>query len=399
MIASGCCALAIGLTFGGPLLAMIAGGLAWGVSVICDSVQFSASVAGLSEGSLRVTMPTIRTCVGFLITLVSIHLMPYVIDLVGWHYAFSVLAIVPFLGTASMRVLRQTPDAIKLAAGRHREEWEDGMNFEFVKYDRIGPVARIAMSRPERTNALNGNMLSEICEAMDHAELDDTIRAIIVTGAGTAFSSGFDLKEQMERKPSGIAQWRPLLKKDFDTVMRFWRSPKPTIASVRGPCLAGAFELMLACDVTIASDTAFFGEPELKFGAGIVVMILPWLVGPKIAKEIILCGEDRLPVERARELGLVNRIVADTELDAAALAFATHISAIDPDLVQQTKRAINKSIETQGLFEALDAALDIDLLIEGGGSPDKMQFMNIARAEGLKAALVWRDARFAVKAS
>ena len=271
------------------------------------------------------------------------------------------------------------------------------MTFDFLDYDGGGPVARIFLSRPERTNALNGAMLTEVCAAMDRAEADDTVRAIVVTGAGTAFSSGFDLKEQMEKRPSGVAQWRPLLQKDFDTVMRFWRSPKPTIASVRGACLAGAFELMLACDVTIASETAFFGEPELKFGAGIVAMILPWLVGPKLAKEIILSGEDRIPVGRARELGLVNRIVADADLDAAAMAFATHVAAIDPDLVKQTKRAINKSYEMRGMLEALDAALDIDLLIEGGGSPDKMRFMDIARAEGLKAALAWRDARFTAR--
>ena len=91
--------------------------------------------------------------------------------------------------------------------------------------------------------------------------------------------------------------------------MRFWHCPKPTIAAVRGACLAGACELALACDMTIATPDAFFGEPELKFGAGIVVMILPWIVGPKIAKEIILTGEDRISAERAREIGMINRIV------------------------------------------------------------------------------------------
>ena len=268
------------------------------------------------------------------------------------------------------------------------------MKFDFIVYEGLGSTARITLSRPERTNALNAQMLNEINVAMDHAEADDAIRTIVVTGAGKAFSSGFDLKEQMERRPTGIAQWRSILRKDFDTVMRFWRSPKPTVASVRGACLAGAFELMLACDVTIASETAFFGEPELKFGAGIVVMILPWLVGPKVAKEIILSGEDRLPASRARELGLVNRLVADDELEATTLSFATNIGAIDPLLVRETKRAINKSIEMQGFVEALDVALDIDLLIEGAGSPEKMQFMDIARADGLKTALAWRDARF-----
>src|ERR1700675_2249802 len=92
-------------------------------------------------------------------------------------------------------------------------------------------------------------------------------------------------------------------------------SPKPTIAAVRGACLAGACELALACDLTIASPDAFFGEPELKFGAGIVVMILPWIVGPKIAKEIILTGEDRISAERAREIGMINRIVPSEALD------------------------------------------------------------------------------------
>ena len=176
--------------------------------------------------------------------------------------------------------------------------------------------------------------------------------------------------------------------------MRFWHCPLPTIAAVRGPCLAGACELALACDITIAADDAFFGEPELKFGAGIVAMILPWIVGPKVAKEIILTGEDRIPAGRAREIGMINRIVPASELDDAALSLARHIAAIDPHLVKETKHAINRSLEAQNMLQALEEALAIDLAIEGAGSPDKMQFMEIARRDGLKAALAWRDARF-----
>ena len=267
--------------------------------------------------------------------------------------------------------------------------------FSTIRYEALGAVARLTLDRPERANALNGAMLDEIGRALDAAEGDAAIRAVIVTGAGTAFSSGFDLKEQMERRPSGVAEWRPLLRKDFDTVMRFWRFPKPTIAAVRGPCLAGACELALACDLTIAADDAFFGEPELKFGAGIVVMLLPWIVGPKLAKEIILTGEDGIPAARAREIGMVNQVVAADELEAAALATARRIAAMDPDLVRETKRAINRTFEAQGMAEALEAALDIDLQIEGQGSPDKIAFMEVARRAGLKAALAWRDARFA----
>ena len=150
----------------------------------------------------------------------------------------------------------------------------------------------------------------------------------------------------------------------------------------------------LACDLTVAADDAFFGEPELKFGAGIVVMILPWIVGPKIAKEIILTGEDRIPARRAYEIGMVNRVVSAQDLDATALHLARHIAAIDPNLVKETKRAINRSLEGRGMLEALEAALDIDLLIEGEGSPDKRAFMDVARSQGLRAALAWRDSRF-----
>ena len=268
------------------------------------------------------------------------------------------------------------------------------MTFETINYTVTDAVATLTLSRPERANALNARMLDEINRAMDMAEADAAVRVVVVTGAGAAFSSGFDLKEQMERRPEGFDQWRNVLRKDFDAVMRFWHCPKPTLAAVRGPCLAGAFELMLACDMTVASDTAFFGEPELKFGAGIVVMLLPWLTGPKIAKEIILLGEDRVSATRARELGIVNRVVADGVLEAETAKVARHLATLDPALLKLTKRAINQTLEKQGLLDALEAALAIDLDIEGPGSADKIAFMEVARAEGLKAALAWRDRRF-----
>ncbi|MBX5454172.1 MAG: enoyl-CoA hydratase/isomerase family protein [Acidobacteriia bacterium] len=269
------------------------------------------------------------------------------------------------------------------------------MTFSKILYETLNGVARITLNRPERANALDQDMLSEIGAAMDMAESDPEVRAVIVRGAGAAFSSGFDLKAQMEARPSGVDAWRPLLRKDFDTVMRFWHCPKPTIAAVRGPCLAGACELALACDMTIASEDAFFGEPELKFGAGIVVMLLPWIVGPKIAKEIILLGEDRVSARRAEQIGMINRVVASEALDEEALRMARHIAVIDPGLVRETKRALNRALEQQGLLLALESALEIDLAIEGAGSIDKIAFMEVARREGLKAALAWRDARFA----
>lgn len=269
------------------------------------------------------------------------------------------------------------------------------MNFETILYEKQGPVGLLTLNRPDRVNAINQKMLSEINLALDTAEKDEGVRVIVVTGSGSAFSSGFDLKEQMERRPVGVADWRPLLRNDFDTLFRFWQFPKPTIAGVRGACVAGACELALCCDLTLATEDAYFGEPELKFGAGIVVMILPWIVGPKIAKEIIFTGEDRLSAARAHEIGIVNQIVPTADLEKACMKLARKIAVVDPNLVRQTKRAINRSFEIAGLSEALEAALDIDLHIEGEGSPDKVQFMEIVRRDGLRAALVWREDRFA----
>jgi len=268
------------------------------------------------------------------------------------------------------------------------------VQFDTILLERAQAVARITLNRPDRANALSQAMLDEIGQALDALEGDSEVRAVIVRGAGATFSSGFDLKEQMERRPAGRGQWQPILRKDFDTVMRFWHFPKPTIAAVRGACLAGACELALACDMTVAAPDAFFGEPELKFGAGIVVMILPWIVGPKLAKEIILTGEDRIGAERALAMGMINRIVAAEELDATSLRLARHIAEVDPNLVKQSKRAINRALEAQGMLTALEDALAIDLEIEGEGSLDKARFMEVAQRHGLKAALAWRDARF-----
>jgi enoyl-CoA hydratase len=256
-------------------------------------------------------------------------------------------------------------------------------------------VALLELHRPERVNALNKAMLLEINAAFDALEGDPQVRAIVVHGAGRGFSSGFDLKEQMTRRPEGAALWREILELDYSTTLRFWDCPKPTIAAIHGPCMAGAFEMALACDLSICSTDAVFGEPELKFGAGIVTMLLPWVVGPKAAKDIILTGDDTIDAQRALALGIVSRVVPDGEHLARARRIAGHIAVIDPELVRDTKKALNRSYEIQGLRAALEAALDIDHAIESHGSPDKRAFMDIARAQGLKAALAWREARFA----
>ncbi|KOE22403.1 enoyl-CoA hydratase/isomerase family protein [Burkholderia multivorans] len=267
-------------------------------------------------------------------------------------------------------------------------------DFSTLKYDVNQSIATITLNRPERLNALGKKSLEEINTAMDQAENNDEVRVIVIAGEGKAFSSGFDLKEQMEANPQGEAIWREILDRDFNTTMRFWDCPKPTIAAVHGACLAGAFEIALACDITVAAESAIFGEPELKFGAGIVTMLLPWMANPKQAKEIILAGLDHIDVSRAVELGFVNRVVPEGEQLNEALRIARTIRVIDPNLVRTTKRAINHSFEVRGMKESLRHCLDIDHAIESAGSPDKKAFMEVAREQGMREAIRWRDRRF-----
>jgi enoyl-CoA hydratase len=269
------------------------------------------------------------------------------------------------------------------------------MPFSFITYSVADHVAQLTLNRPERLNALHAGALQEINTAMDRAEADAEVRVIVVSGAGRAFSSGFDLKAQMEQQPQGDAVWRGILDLDFDTTMRFWNSPKPTIAAVHGACLAGAFELAMACDITIADADATFGEPELKFGAGIVTLLLPWMTSPKQAKRIILSADDRIPAAEALAMGLVSRVVAPGSHLAEALRTARGIALMDPSLVMQTKKALNRTYDIQGMPTALRVALDIDHSIESHGSPDKRAFMDIARERGMREAIAWRDARFA----
>jgi enoyl-CoA hydratase len=267
--------------------------------------------------------------------------------------------------------------------------------FQSILYSVQGHVACLSLNRPERLNALNKAALEDINQAMDMAEADEQVRVVVLSGTGRAFSSGFDLKAQMEQQPEGAKVWRDILELDFNTTMRFWNSPKPTIAAVHGACLAGAFEMAMSCDITIASTDAVFGEPELKFGAGIVTLLLPWMTSPKQAKRIILSADDRITAAEALSMGLVSRVVAQGAHLQEAMKTAHAMALMDPELVAQTKKALNQTYDIQGMRSALRMALDIDHTIESHGSPDKRAFMDVARNRGMREAIAWRDARFA----
>ncbi len=265
----------------------------------------------------------------------------------------------------------------------------------FIITRRDGRVGIITFNRPEALNALSSGLMRETSAALADFVADPAIAAVVVHGAGRAFSAGFDLKETAAREIKGPDEWRELLEFDFDFILQFWDCPKPTIAAVHGYCLAGAFELALACDMTVAAEGTLFGEPEVRFGAGIVAMILPWITGPKQAKELLLTGNDKVPAERALAMGIVNHVVpAGQELEKA-LALARDVAAASAEAVQATKRALNRGYEMMNMRQALLAGLEADILLESSESEERATFNRIRKEEGLKAALAWRDARFA----
>jgi enoyl-CoA hydratase len=263
-----------------------------------------------------------------------------------------------------------------------------------IELEKRGPVAEIRLNRPDKLNAVNATMLEEMTAALDDIEDDDEVRVIVLSGNGRAFSSGFDLS--MGDREANISEHdfiRRELERDFDLIMRFWDCPKPTIAAVHGYCLGSSMEISAVCDITIAADDCKFGAPEVRFGSGIVCLILPWIIGLKNAKELLLQGGTNIDAARAEAMGLVNRVVAAEALLQEARNLAGEIALNDPLAVRLTKKAINDSLETAGMRDALRAALETDIEIETTETPESRAFNEILKSRGPKAALAWRAAQ------
>ena len=267
------------------------------------------------------------------------------------------------------------------------------MNFKTIELSQQGPVALLGLDRPDKLNAINAAMIEEINRALDEIESNDSILAIVVHGNGRAFCSGFDLQAGVAANRSTEAEWRAAIDADLELIMRFWHSPKPTIAAVHGYALAGGFEIALACDMTVCDSTSLFGEPELRFGSSIVALLLPWYVNPKRAKKMLLTGQDRMTAEEALQHGIVNEIVEVGEVLKRGLALAREVALMDPDSVRMTKQAINQTYEIMGLGKSLRMGADTSVKIETLETELRKQFNQIPRSEGMKAALAWREAR------
>jgi enoyl-CoA hydratase len=267
------------------------------------------------------------------------------------------------------------------------------MSFETIIYQTDGPVATVTLNRPEKLNAINAAMVAELDTALDQAEADDTIKVIVLAGAGRAFSAGFDLDMDSDDDQTDLPALRRELTDGFNIIMRFWDCPKPTIAAVHKYCLGSAMEMAVACDITITADDCRFGAPEVKFGSGMVALVLPWFIGPKRAKELLLTGDDKVTAEQALQYGLVNRVVPVDQVIAEARSVAISIAKNDALAVRMTKQAINRTYEIAGMRDALLQALELDIEIESTETEESREFNEILRTKGTKAAIEWRDAR------
>ena len=261
-----------------------------------------------------------------------------------------------------------------------------------IEYD--SSVAILTFNRPAVLNAFDNELMEGTISKVNELNNNEAVRVIVVRGEGRAFSPGFDLKAAADREMRDVRDWEKQLQLQFDFIMQFWESPKPTIAAVHGFCLAGAFELALACDITIAGQNTKFGEPEVRFGTGIVAMLLPWITGPKQAKQILLSGEDKITAADALTMGIVNKVVPDQSVLTEAIEAAHNIAKAGERAVRLTKQAINNSYEAMGFNQALKSSLNLDVLLNAAPDPLKEKFSRIRSEKGLKAAIEWRDNRF-----
>ena len=261
-----------------------------------------------------------------------------------------------------------------------------------IEYD--SSVAILTFNRPAVLNAFDNELMESTISKVNELNNNEAVRVIVVRGEGRAFSPGFDLKAAANREMRDVRDWEKQLQLQFDFIMQFWESPKPTIAAVHGFCLAGAFELALACDITIAGQNTKFGEPEVRFGTGIVAMLLPWITGPKQAKQILLSGEDKITAGDALTMGIVNKVVPDQTVLTEAIEAAHNIAKAGERAVRLTKQAINNSYEAMGFNQALKSSLNLDVLLNAAPDPLKEKFSRIRSEKGLKAAIEWRDKRF-----
>ncbi len=266
------------------------------------------------------------------------------------------------------------------------------MTYATIKLEHDGALAILTLNRPEKMNSLSDQLLADFRAAMDACERTDAIRAMIITGSGKAFSAGFDISPR-EKPRTTVQDWRDHAKDGNETWLRVWRSRLPVVAAVNGYCLGGGCDLSMTCDYTVAADTAQFGEPEIEFCSAPPFLIMPWVLGMKHAQELVWLG-GRIDAAEALRMGLVNRVVPADRLMAEAKSVALRMARLPAIAVKQNKEAINRGYDLRGFVGAIEHGQEMFCMTAMAHSPEGQEFRTIAREQGLKAAIRWREQRF-----
>jgi len=219
------------------------------------------------------------------------------------------------------------------------------MEYKTIIFEKKDQMGWITLNRPEARNAQNDTLRAEVIAALEDCRNDDEVRVVVITGAGEkAFSAGADISEFPRRYPADVLR-QSGARKIVDIIRSL---PKPVIAMVNGLALGGGCEMMMACDLIVAVDSAYFGQPEINLavipGAG-GTQVLPRLIGEKKAKELVFTG-GTLTVQEALQRGLVNRVVPREKLLETVMELAKAMIKHSPVAMKIAKIAVNKSLDT-----------------------------------------------------
>jgi enoyl-CoA hydratase len=235
------------------------------------------------------------------------------------------------------------------------------MTYSNIAYAVDGYVARLSHNRPEMRNAESQQLLDELDDAVRKATADPNVRVLVFDGKGEHFSAGHDLKQGAAERGHFTVEQRWAYEELYylEYALRIWDCPKPTIAAVQGACIAGGFMVANMCDLIVAADDAFFSDPVCHTlgAAAVEVLIHPWVMGARKAKEMLFMG-GRMSAEEAWRIGMVNKMVPRAELDREVMAMAAHIAKAEPFGLKLVKRSINRTLDAQGLRTALHAHFD-----------------------------------------
>ena len=274
------------------------------------------------------------------------------------------------------------------------------MAYQYLRYAIDESVAIIVLNRPEALNALSLELQDELHQALDEAENDPAVRCVILTGEGRAFSSGYDITggEESPTDPTGqsateyISFWYRTNRHEINNLQHIWRLRVPVIAAVNGYAMGGGFWYQLACDLTIASDRAVFGQPEVRQVSS-TSFLFAALVGWKVANRYALTG-DHFDAQEALRIGIVNEVVPHEELMPRALALAKRIAMVPEASVRMNKAVTMLGLEAAGIGNGLSLNTVLNALVHASHGPDTERLAEARKTGGFRAFLAARDGPF-----